>query len=272
MTTVQKAIKYLAIALAISLTVMIIGGILGAVRLFGGFLTGNDVTGEMKIYTVTSGISNLNIRISAADLSIKEGAAFSVESNLKYLKVEEKGDLLIIEEAKKFHGNYQGAVLTIYVPAGTVFANTNLITGAGRLTIDQLSSETLDFELGAGDVSITSLIATKSADIEGGAGRITISGGTLNHLDLEMGVGQLNLTSALTGNCQLDLGVGETNLTLIGNKDDYKMEIEKGLGSISVDEKKVSDYGNSGNGTRNIEINGGIGAINVEFKEPVLHP
>ncbi len=265
MTTVQKVIKYLAIALAISLTVAIIGGILGAVGLFGGFFTGDDVTEDVKNYSVTSEISNLSIRINAADLSIKEGDAFSVESNLKHLKVEEKGDLLIIEETKKFHANYQGAVLTIYVPAGTVFVDTDITTGAGRLTIDQLSSEKLDLELGAGEVSITSLIATKSADIEGGAGRITISGGALNNLDLEMGVGQLNLTSALTGNCQLDLGVGETNITLIGNKDDYKLEIEKGLGSISVDGKNVSDYGNSGNGTRKVEINGGIGAINVVF-------
>lgn len=165
MTTVQKVIKYLAIALAISLTVAIIGGILGAVGLFGGFFTGDDVTEDVKNYSVTSEISNLSIRINAADLSIKEGDAFSVESNLKHLKVEEKGDLLIIEETKKFHANYQGAVLTIYVPAGTVFVDTDITTGAGRLTIDQLSSEKLDLELGAGEVSITSLIATKSAEI-----------------------------------------------------------------------------------------------------------
>ena len=36
MTTFQKVIRYLAMALAIFLTVSIIGGILGAVGLFGG--------------------------------------------------------------------------------------------------------------------------------------------------------------------------------------------------------------------------------------------
>lgn len=40
MTTLQKVIKYLAIALAIFLTVTIIGGILSAVGLFGGSLRG----------------------------------------------------------------------------------------------------------------------------------------------------------------------------------------------------------------------------------------
>ena len=266
MTTAQKVIKYLAIAFAIFLTVTIIGGILSTVGLLGGFFAGDAVSEDMKTYSVTSEIRNLNIHINAADLSIKEGDAFSVESNLKHLKVEEKGDVLTVEETKKFSGTYNGAVLTIYVPAGTVFDNTNLTTGAGRLTIENLASGTLGFELGAGDVSIAALVATESADIEGGAGRITICGGALKDLDLEMGMGQLNLTTALTGDCQLDLGVGETNITLIGNKDDYKLDMEKGIGSISVDGKDVSDYGSSGNGMNKVEINGGIGAINVLFK------
>lgn len=265
MTTLQKVIKYLAMAFAIFLTVTIIGGILGAAGLFSGFFAEDAVMEDMKTYDLTSDISNLNIHINAADLYIKQGNAFSVESNLKYLKVEEKGNVLTVAETKKFSGTYNGAMLTIYVPAGTVFDNTTLITGAGRLTIDDLSSGTLAFELGAGDVSITSLIATKSADIEGGAGRITISDGALKNLDLEMGVGQLNLTSALSGDCQLDLGIGESNIMLIGNKEDYRLELEKGIGNIRVDGKNVSDYGSSGNGVNKVEINGGIGAINVDF-------
>ena len=265
MTTLQKVIKYLAIAFAIFLTVTIIGGILSAVGLFGGLFAWDTATEDMKTYTVSTEIHNLDILINAADLYIKEADAFSVESNLKYLKVEEKGDTLIIKETKKFSGTYTDAVLTIYVPAGVVFDNTDLTTGAGRLTVESLSSGTLDFTLGAGDVSIDSLIATKSADIEGGAGRITIAGGALKDLDLEMGVGQLNLTSTLTGACQLDLGVGESNITLVGSKEDYKLDLEKGLGNITVDGKNVSDYGSSGSGANEVEINGGIGSINVRF-------
>lgn len=266
MTTLQKVIKYLAIAFAIFLTVSIIGGILSAVGLFGGLFSSDAILEEVKTYSVATDIHNLDIEINAADLYIKEGDAFSVESNLKHLKVEE-GGLLTIQETKIFTGTYSGAVLTVYVPAGTVFDNVNLTTGASRLTIENLTSGTLDFELGAGDVSIDSLVATKSADIDGGAGRITITNGTLKDLDLDMGVGQLNLTSALTGNCQLDLGVGESNITLIGSKENYKLDLEKGLGNIFIDGVNVSDYGSSGNGTNKVEINGGVGSINVEFKE-----
>ena len=37
--------------------------------------------------------------------------------------------------------------------------------------------------------------------------------------------------------------------------------------SSDLDGKPVSDFGSSGNGTAEVEIHGGIGAIYVEFKE-----
>lgn len=267
MTTFQKVVKYLAIAFAIFLTVAIVSGLLGAVGLFGGLFDDEAVLEDLTSYPVSAEIRNLEIEIGAADFSIKEGNAFSVESNLKHLKVEEKGNTLFIKETRKLSGTYADAVLTLYIPSGAELNNVELTTGAGRLTIGDLSAETLDFELGAGEVTIASLTATGTAEIDGGAGRITISGGTLRNLELGMGVGQLNLTSGLTGNCQMDLGIGESNITLIGSKEDYKLEVNKGIGSLSVDGQKANDYGSSGNGTNKVEINGGIGAINVLFKE-----
>lgn len=266
MTTFQKVVKYLAIAFAIFLSVAIIGGLLGAAGLFGGLFDDEVVLENLESYSVSADIRSLEIEINAADLRIKEGEAFFVESNLKHLKVEEKGNTLFIKETRKLTGAYNGAVLTVYIPSRMKFNNVDLTTGAGKVTIAELSAETLDFELGAGEVNITSLTATRSAEIDGGAGRITVSSGALKNLDLGMGVGQLNLATALTGNCQMDLGIGESNITLIGSKEDYRLEIEKGIGSVSIDGKNVTDYGSSGNGTNKVEINGGIGAINIHFQ------
>ena len=274
MTTLQKVIKYLALAFAIFLTVSIVGGILSAVGLLGSLFSDDDaewgdVIGETKNYTVSSEISDLNIQINAADFYIKEGNSFSIESNLKNLEVDEKNGCLTLKDLTKIKLNgsnaYENAVLTIYVPVGTVFDNVNIKTGAGRFTVDSLSAATIGFELGAGDVTISKLIAEKSANIEGGAGRITISDGAIKNLDLEMGLGQLNLTSALTGDCNLDSGVGEMNVTLLGSRDDYELDIEKGIGNITVDGKNVTDFGSSGNGANEVDIHGGVGAINVRF-------
>ena len=82
-----------------------------------------------------------------------------------------------------------------------------------------------------------------------------------------MGVGELNFSGALLGNSDLKFGVGESNLTLIGGKDDYKVDIKKGLGSISIDGKNVFDFGSSGNGQSHIHIEGGVGAVHIVFQE-----
>ena len=267
MTTVQKIIKYLAMAFAIFLTVSIIGGVISMFGLFGGFFSGEAVIEDTKTYTVSADIHSLKIKINAADFTIKQGERFFVESNLKHLTVEDKNGVLTIKETKIFSGTYTGAVLTLYIPADTVFEKVNIITGAGRLTVDSLSASTMNFELGAGEVAIDTLVATSDIDIDGGAGKITISGGALYNLDLDMGVGQLNLTSALTGDSDFDLGVGESNITIIGNKDDYKLDIEKGLGNITVDGTSVSNIKEQDSRNNSIEVSGGIGAINLKFKE-----
>ncbi len=264
MTTLQKVIKYLAVAFAIFLTVAIIGGIVSAIGLFGGFFDNDAVEDNLKTYEITSSINGLEIEIGAADLVIKQGDGFSIESNLKHLSVDEKNGVLTIKETTRFGNVYNGAVLTVVVPADTVFDKAKVVTGAGRLTADDLSAYFLTLVLGAGEVNINSLNSLTETDIDGGAGKITIAGGTLNNLDLDMGVGQLNLTASILGDSDLDLGVGETNLTLIGDKNDYGIDLEKGIGNVKVDGKTVSDFDTSGK--NEVDINCGIGSLNMEFK------
>ena len=268
MSMQQKIIKYIALALAIGLAVSIIGGIFGVIGIYNTFFGENSVCDEMRTYEVSDDICALDIEISAADITIKEGDTFSVESNLKHLRVKEKACCLSIVQTGNFRGSHDGAVLIITVPVGTV-DSIHLQTGAGKFTAENLTAETLNLHFGAGEVSIGTLVATERVFIEGGTGRITISDGALHDLDLDMGVGELNLTSLLTGDCELNTGVGKLNLNLIGVQEDYALEIEKGIGKIYVDGEKVTDYGSFGNGENKIDIDGGIGAINITFKEAI---
>ena len=227
----------------------------------------NLVLDDSQTYEITSDIHSLDIQMNAADFKIKLGDEFSVESNLKYLSVSEKDGVLTIVDEAKSSSNYSNAILTLYVPNGIVFDDVYITTGAAKLTVNTLSANSLELKLGAGDVRFESLNASSNADIKGGAGQITIASGTLNDLTLEMGVGELDLSVALLGNSNLKFGVGESNLTLIGSKDDYKVDVEKGLGSIFVDGKDVSDFDGSGNEQNHINIEGGVGAINIAFRE-----
>ncbi len=267
MTNFQKVVRYIAIGLAALLSFSIIGGVISVVGHFGGFMF-NDATAEaVKTYTVSSEINRLYIDINAADITVKQGDTFSAQSNLKHLTVKEDNGLLSIQETKTLFSNYNNATLIITIPTDTEFDTAELKTGAGRLTVDTLCAEVLDCEFGAGEVKIDSLSASNEADLDGGAGKITISGGSINNLDFDMGVGQLNFTSNLVGECELDLGIGESNITLLGTKDNYTLNIEKGLGNITVDGDTISNIAGLGSGQNKIDLRGGIGAINVEFEE-----
>ena len=227
-----------------------------------------DLVGETQSYEISSEIHSLDIQIGAADFIIEHGDRFSVESNLNYLSVSERnGVLAIIEEDHNQIGitDYTDAVLKLYIPNDIVFESVEITTGAAKLTADSLSANYLELELGAGKVQFGCLNTYANADIEGGTGEITIANGMLNNLILEVGVGELDLTAALLGKSKLSFGVGKSNLTLIGSKDMYKIDIENGLGSITVDGKTVTNFGSSGNGQNYIEVEGGVGTVDIAF-------
>ena len=240
--------------------------IISLISLMGCDIEDVVLDGE-KVYAVNGEVHSLDVRIKAADFKIEIGEAFSVKSNLEHLTVTEEGGVLKIVDLARINSNFTGATLTVYVPEGVVFEDLDLEIGAAKLTAGTLCAKVAELNLGAGDATIECLNASSKVDIEGGAGLISIHGGSLNNLTLELGVGALNLTAALQGSCDLECGVGESNISLIGGKDDYKIDIKKGLGAITVDGEKVSDFSVGGNSQNRIEITGGIGAINLNFIE-----
>lgn len=90
MTTFQKTVKYIAMALAIFLSISIISGILDVLAIFTRVYESDAVTDEITKYSVASEITDLKVNIKAADFTIKRGDTFTVESNLKNLKISEK--------------------------------------------------------------------------------------------------------------------------------------------------------------------------------------
>ena len=266
MTPVQKLIKYLAIAFAVFLIISIFSGILGLVGLFGVFDGQSAVENDLTQYPVNGNIKSLNVFIGAADITIAPADKFSVSSNLTGLKVNVKKNTLYVEHKQKGNVNYEGAVLTIGIPNGFTFEDVDITTGAGQLTAEHIDTAKLNMTLGAGNTQIEFLNASKNAHISGGAGQILINGGALNDLDMEIGVGKLDMTATLTGECDIDCGIGETVMVLTGDPDQYRIEVDKGIGDVTVDGKHISDSSVYGSGTTDIELNCGIGSVDVKFK------
>ena len=78
-----------------------------------------------------------------------------------------------------------------------------------------------------------------------------------------MGVGELDLSAKLSGNSDIDAGVGRLNLNLIGN--DYKIKVDKGIGSASINGNDIKDDTYYGEGSNIIDIDGGVGSIDISY-------
>ncbi len=258
----QKAVKYFALALAIFLTVSIIGSIISSFGSVFGIFGGTSL-GEIETYDLSGEVRSLQLEVAAAELKITEAESFSVKSNISDLEVNLTDGTLRIKEKKRFFGYYNDAVLEIVIPQGFSFESATITLGAGDVNIDTLSVERLDLELGAGKAVIGGLYATRFADIDGGAGELNINGGAICDLDFDMGVGECNLRFRMSGDCDLDMGVGEANVTLLGSESDYKIEFTTGLGAAAFNGKSVEDGQIFGNGSCQVEISGGIGELNV---------
>ncbi len=274
MTDFQKFIKYAAIVLAVFLIFAIIGGI---VKLIAGlsWLVGgknSDLAGENKVYTLSQDIDRLYINIGAAELRIQIGNEYRLESNHKKLTVQDSDGKLRISEEKGRGGNYNGVKLTLTIPDAKPFKLADISTGAGTVYIEKLRADRLELKFGAGEVTVDRLHALEEANIQTGAGKVTVKDGEIRNLDLEMGVGELNMATALRGESDIDQGVGEINLTLkvYENADAYTFHVEKGIGEIRIDGKSVKNDSTYGNGSSIVNIEGGIGTINVSLKKSEL--
>ena len=272
MTSIQKVIKYLAIAFAIFLIVTIISSITAAIFAVSGILgLKQDIEQSINSEMVTIDLENndiktLDIEIAFTNLTIKTGKTLKIETDNNNINHKQENQKLEIKDKnKKWFGNYVEKELILYLPEDIEFEKVKIATGAGKIDIETLNAEKLFFELGAGETEIRNLNISNKCEIDGGAGKLSILNGTVNDLDLDMGVGEVNLTSNLTGKNEINAGVGNLNMDLQGDKESYKIQADKGIGSIKIDGKEVSNGEIVGNGEDYIEVDGGVGNIKIKF-------
>lgn len=268
MSSLQKIIKYLSIAFAIFLTFSIISWIMYGFSFVGNIFNDDEksITEELNNLKINDNTLLLDINVSSSNIIIKTGEVFKAETNNKYINSKQDKNKLYIEEEKHnlFNNNSE---LIIYIPEYFVFDGVSIETGAGKVSIESLSTKQLYLNLGAGKVDINDLKVSENTKIDGGAGEININAIGINNLDLDMGVGKLFLTAKLTGNNMIDAGVGKMNLFLVGKLDDYQISLDKGIGETTIKGNSVKDDISYGTGINKIDIDGGIGSIDIDFIE-----
>lgn len=282
MSEIQKVIKYLAIALAIFLSINIIGGIITAI--FIG-LNIFDVTLGLRNTTMSKDkieknqevvsiqneeeIENLKIEIGYSKLTIKEATELKVETtNSEILEVKKTGETLVIKDNKAwnlFNQQEQNEVI-ITLPNNILLEKVKINAGSGELNISDLQTKNLDFNVGAGNVIISNIVVEKKADIDGGAGKVALENSRINNLDLEIGVGEFQIQNTIIfGDSNIDAGVGKLEANLKGSLKDYKIIPKRSLGSFTLQNEEVIEDKTYGEGENKIKIKAGIGKVEVNF-------
>ena len=275
MTTAQKVIKYLATAFAVFLIITIISAILSGVyallSALGLIHKNKDiVTENLKVISrEVKVVTTLKIDLAYTNLDIKTGDDFKVETNNSKITFEENnGSVKIKEENRNWlNNNNMSSNLIIYIPEDMIAIDeTKIQTGAGKINIEKLNTQSLYLELGAGDVYIENVIATGETKIDGGVGKAELKSCEINNLKANLGMGEFTFSGKLTGKSKIDSGVGAINIDLIDNKNNYKIDVSKGLGNVTLDGQKLETDRVYGIGENYLDIDGGIGEIKIDFE------
>lgn len=283
MTTLQKIIKYGAIAFAIYLSVMIIGLIVFGITAIFGITTGIEALEESVSNSKNneqsqiehsiqeySNIKKLEIDLDICNLQIKTGDTFKIETSNVSDKFECKvdGNNLKIKDNKLnldfFNNLGVKPQVIIYMPKDFKLDEADIDLGINETQIEYLNAKKVDIEMGVGKIIIDNIIAEES-EINGGAGEAIIKDSAIKKLDLSGGVGKLEMTSDVTEKAEVSSGVGKLELSLKGGKENYQIRAKKGLGSFEVDGKTVSSNQTLGAGARRINVEAGVGKTVINF-------
>lgn len=275
MTTTQKIIKYLAIAFALFLVISIFSIIFGLSHEIISSINNDEKESELlKEYTTISNnvnnVESFKIDISNDDIEIKEGEKFEVKTNDPDVKFYHENSNVKIKSDKTFSwhlSNSSRGTIIIYLPNEFNISELDLNLGAGKIDIDKLFVETLLMDLGAGTMTAKEINVYEKAAINGGAGNININSGIINNLNLKLGAGNTSIQSDLNGSNTLTTGVGKLNLGLSRGKDNYRFDINKGLGNIILNDFDVSEDTLIGDGETKIKISGAVGNIIINTAE-----
>ena len=253
MRNFQKIIKYAAIAFGLYLAVMIIGIIVSVVlAITTGIYGVKVITEQSNVQEIDwsekfEEFTELDIEVGVANLSIiAEGEEYRVETYdiPENAIIENRNCKLEIKDKSTIFRSGESRII-VYIPDNTTLRKVDLELGAGNVGIDNLKAET--------------------ANIECGAGQVTIRNTELANADIDAGVGKLEFSGTLKGKTEVNCGIGEVAIDLQGGSEIYTLDVEKGIGDISVNEESVSSKTVIGNGENKVSIEGGIGKISINM-------
>ena len=265
MSQVQKVIKYLATTFAIFIIITIFSGILSFI--YGlTIIFGTEKNSDMQDINLENVSTYLDVDLKYTNLTIEKGEFFLAKTNNSNIECIQDGNKLKIVEKNNKMFKHKNEDIIVYVPNDLKFEYVSISSNAGSVTIKNLITDSLKLDLGVGETKIENMLSNRTK-INSDVGSLTVDNSVLENLDFDMGIGEAIITAKILGNSKIDAGIGNLDLKVQDNKENYTIESDSGIGNIKIDGNKVAEDTKYGNGKNIIKINGGIGNIDVEFKE-----
>lgn len=148
---------------------------------------------------------------------------------------------------------------------GQALDEAEIELGVGVFNIENLKAEKLKLKNGVGKLKVDGLVISDEAKLETGVGALNIQNANIQDLELKAGVGDIVIEGILTGETEVKSGMGQVTLKIHGNMEDYRFDIDKGVGAVKINGEHYENIALSNNGPHVIEIDSGVGAVSIEF-------
>ena len=275
MTDFEKGVKAFAIALAVILSIVFIGGIVGIIgNIARGFQIGAEAVSEAA-ESASSAISD-----SAAEVhqNFYNGVAEHFSQTSDYYFLPEEVDELSISNGIGEMTIKETDNEKIHISLG----------GSAECSEVRLSGSTLKIESSGVDVEIFGIRIGEKVDnenggmvielpknvtfdevlIENGIGNMEIAGLKAEEITIATGTGHLTCNDIDADEIRVESGVGEVEMNFSWPMNTYDMRIEPGVGSITINGVKQNEINHTNrDAAKTLRLSSSIGSIVVNFSE-----
>lgn len=223
----------------------------------------------IKVYLPKgASIKNISIKSSSGDVNLAGFIADTLDASISYgdfsCKNTAAGEANITLSSGSSHIiDFQAGDLKFTNSYGDAeFTNINI----GELLLPEGSTfKSLDITMSSGDVELNNLVFS-SIDILNSYGDITCKELSAEELDSELSSGRFKLSESTIKDVKINNSYGDIILELIGQKDDYQLDLGSSYGKVRVEDKTYEEHlivENDGSGQ--IKANCSSGDIEVSF-------
>lgn len=236
---------------------------------------------ERKEQYAAEEIRGINLEIDCAELTVVTAAVDGVQITARLNdEVDYESGVLDgkLSLSCKYHGvkrhirTEDPVHIEIVLPEEKHFAEITVETGAGNIDMRnaKLWCDSLDMEVGAGNVKVGELRVEEALSVTVGAGNAELCSASVKKINVECGAGEFHMQGTVEEKLNVDCGVGKCGIALSGRESDYNYSVECAIGSVSVNGNKIGGLGGkhdrqNANASGRINVRCGIGKVKIKI-------